>query len=113
MSDLYVYDGALSPTTVRSIRDMMDRYPYPIELRAFPGARMPKLPEHPIVRDDCMGASYASTSQFWGLVHKDFAHQETGCFLFLYSPAEKKTVLDAVPDLVVNAEPFKTTIGAE
>jgi hypothetical protein len=81
-------------------------------LRGFPGPRMPKLPEHPVVREGCMGETYASTSQFWGLVHKDFANQSAGCFLFLCSPEEKKTVLDAILDLVVNTEPFRTTISA-
>lgn len=108
----YIYDGALGSDTVHSIHDMMKRYPYPLELCCFPGARMPKLPRHPVERENCMGGTYASTTQMWGLVHKDFRNQSAGCFLFLCSPEEKKSVMEAVPDLIVNAEPFKTVIGA-
>jgi hypothetical protein len=111
MSAQYLYDGALSPQTADYIHDMMKRYPYPLELSAFPGKRMPKMPEYPLIREGCMGEPYASTSAMWGLVHKDFSNQSAGCFLFLYSPAEKKMVEEAVPDLIVNADPFKTVIA--
>lgn len=107
----YLYDGAISPDTANSIRSMMERFPYPLELREFPGKRMPKMPDHPIMREGCMGESYASTSAMWGLVHKDFSNQGAGCFLFLCSPEEKKMIEDSVPDLVVNSNPFKTVIA--
>jgi hypothetical protein len=105
---VYIYDGALSPSVVDSIRDMMKRYPHPLEMKSVPGLEF--LPEVQGIGEGCMGEPYVKTYRAYGITWKTFPDPSGGAFLFLATAAERQMVLDRHRDLVVNEQPFKTRI---
>ena len=111
MAGSYLYDGALSPRTMDSIRDMMRSYPNPVELTTLPPHSVFELlPEHNSTGEDCMGQEYDKKTRMYGIVRKNIRDQAAGVFVFLYSVEEKKTFLGACPELVVNADPFRSIV---
>lgn len=104
----YLYDGALSPDTMRSIRDMMQSYPNPVEMSGVPVLDF--LPVHHWVEEEVGGVEQHRSSRKYGIVWKNFSDQSRGMFLFLSTEAEKKMVLERCAQQVVNPEPFKSVI---
>lgn len=107
----YIYEGALSPHTMDSVRNMMRSYPNPVEFASIPAREvLDRLPEHKSMGEDCMGRDYAKTSRMFGIVHKNFSDPAAGVFVFFLTETERKIALAACPELVVNADPFRSVI---
>lgn len=110
-----LYDGVLSSHERRSIIDALDKYPHAIEANAFPGS----TEFHRVYDDrtwthfgeDCMGGNYTQERKGvpYCIVWKNFPKNE-GCFILLPDQNAYDRFLEAFPQLVVNAKPFKTVL---
>jgi hypothetical protein len=109
----YIYDGELSPETAAGARNMMRKYPNVVEVREIPPYEWIKenLPEHTYWTEDDFGTNYETKGRLYGIVRKDRHDPGAGSFFFLKTAAEKQLVIDGLPRLVINRNPFKTMIN--
>lgn len=99
----YLYDGELSSQMVEYIEGSMRDYPNAVELKAYPdtewiNANLPLYPK-----------KYGATHRFCWL--SKALDGKPGGFFFVKTAAEKQLIVNGLPDLIENANPFKTTFG--
>lgn len=99
----YVYDSELSPLMVEYIEMSMRDYPNVVELKTYPdeGWINANLPLYPRKN---------GPTNLYCWLSKDLDGKPGG-FFFVKTAAEKQLIVNRLPDLVENANPFKTAFG--
>lgn len=109
----YIYDGVLTQHVIDSSKSMMQKYPFPVEMRGpFPSHDWMEatLQKYDWWQEDDMSSKmYPRNSILWGCYH-EHSGKGSPSFLFLKSEEDHRRVVAAFPDQIVNAKPFRTII---
>jgi hypothetical protein len=120
-----IYDGILSRDEISGCLAMIDKYRFVVEVSKFPSYEWVKdnLVERSWYEsDDAYPEPVVSkrTGPRYGTVPKNFEHGPRdkdgyfigGGFIFVADAEDHKRIVDLLPKLVVNANPFKVMLTA-
>lgn len=112
---MFIYNGGLSDRTVEYIESAFETYSYALEIKQMPANWLEwikdNLLDYSISNEDCQGNVTTVLTKAYCQVWK--GSTTDSIFLFLKSLVEKKAVIEAFPELIVDKEPFKIIIDGE
>lgn len=106
----YHYDGILDEHTARGCHDMLQDYPFAIEVKELPDYSVfQSLKQRTYrVNGDWYSGSYERTGTLYGTHWR--GSPDNGFFIFLKDEDDRDRVLAAIPtDKLISARPFRGT----
>lgn len=112
MSMSIIYDGLLQTYVAEYIKDAAKKYGHAIEMRSLPPNwnkwTDENLVDYTITGTTCFGGPSSRETKMYCVIHRE--DKTEPLFLFLKTEKERDAVVRAFPDLVVNENPFRTSI---
>lgn len=107
-----IYDGTLPNRMVEYINLLLYDFSEAIEMHKLPDdwSQWSEhwLRDYTSMAEDCQGYPYTHKSKSYAILRRNDPIEPL--FLFLKTQREKQAVLEAFPDLILNASPFRTII---